>query len=353
MLFGRSLAIVCFVALAGSVAGAATVTLENGDVLEGEVVSLDANEVVIEHPVLGTVTVAADRVEAIEGVRPGEPDAEAEPAEADEAEDEASGKAPGTPGASDADAESAETDDGNGNGGADPEAEEATPAEPMETQFLPAWDKTLSVGVNGKEGNTQSLSFNTQLKLTRETDRHRFEVEARYFYTQNDGERTQNEFRSQATRDWLDDDSPWIFFVRGGYEYDEFESWEHRLRAYAGPGYRFVDNEDFELLGRLGVGANYEFGTVNELTPEGLLGSEIVRWHITENQTFEGELTVYPDLEELGEYRLTAKAEWQVEIDRASGLSLKLGVENQYESVTEGDDQHNDLKYYGALNYSF
>ncbi|MDP7348921.1 MAG: hypothetical protein QF735_11835, partial [Phycisphaeraceae bacterium] len=63
--------------------------------------------------------------------------------------------------------------------------------------------------------------------------------------------------------------------------------------------------------------------------------------------------TVYPELAEFGELRITLAVDWQLKIDQADDISLKVGLKNEYESGTEGDAEHNDLKYYLMLLHGF
>jgi len=308
-------------------AQAATITLDNGDTLTGKVLSQNEEQLVLQHKVLGEITFQLSNVANIK-MGPGE---KQQSTDGEQAQKQAE-----------------QTDDDQEQ---TPEAD--TDSAPWESSFLPEWDKSLAAGISGSEGNSQTQSFNAQFQIKRSTEQVRTNFNNKYFYASSESETTQNEFSSILTQDWLKPGSPWFVFGQLGYEFDQFEAWRHRLTAYSGPGYTFIKEEDFEVAGRVGVGANYEFGNVNELTPEALLGGELVRWNITDRQTLTGQVTVFPSLEEFGEYRAVATAEWTVKIERAEGLSLKLGIEDEYESATMGDSKHNDFKYYGSLNYAF
>jgi putative salt-induced outer membrane protein YdiY len=327
--------------LAVAPASGATVTLNNGDTLTGQVARRSAEQLVVEHAVLGELTIDRAEIAAIDADPQTDRDqaaGDSQPdAAADRAAQQAAGAAPG-------EAEATPGSDG---------AAEPTPAKPVETTILPQWDKSLALGFSGRQGNAETGSFNAHLQLKKDTDAARVNFNNKFFYATSGDDTTQNELSSQLNLDWLQPDTDWFFFMQGGYEFDDFEPWRHRVSVYGGPGYTFVDNQDIEVVGRVGAGANYEFGSVNDITPEGLVGTETIRWHLTDNQNLTGGLTYYPSFESIDKYRLNANAEWQIKIDRASGLSLKLGVENEYESITQDDARPNDFKYYGALNYDF
>ncbi|MEX0886514.1 MAG: DUF481 domain-containing protein [Phycisphaeraceae bacterium] len=228
-----------------------------------------------------------------------------------------------------------------------------TLAEPAEQGFFAEWESRLSAGFSGSEGDTRTQSFNASLRTRQRTDERRIELEARYFFSQARSERDQNEFRFEGTHDWLLPGSPWFLFARVEYDYNEFRAWEQRAAAFGGFGYAFVDREDLELLGRAGAGATYEFRGGRKWTPEALLGASIAKWNITEHQTLTGSLTYYPNLEEVKQYRLDASLEWTVDVNTAEGLSLTLGLANQYESNPLDGGERNNLNYYAALNLDF
>jgi putative salt-induced outer membrane protein YdiY len=315
---------------------AATVNLRNGDILSGEVLQQTEKAVTLKHAVIGEVTVPRGQIAKAEGLP--EPKAEKEAATEAPAKDKAQ-----------ADAE--QTGAAPAKSKADEPADDAP--DYWEAALLPNWDKSVALGFSGTEGNSENQSVNAQFQLKRNDDEQRVDFSNKYFFATSRGDTTQNELNSELTVDWLFPDTSWFIFTQTGYEFDQFESWRHRVSGYLGPGYTFVDNDDLEIVARGGAGANYEFGQINDLTPEALLGSEVITWKLTDNQTLTGKATIYPDLEELSEFRLVSNAEWKVKINRAEGLSLKFGVENEYESITPGNSKHNDFKYYGALDYAF
>ncbi|MFW6058984.1 MAG: DUF481 domain-containing protein [Phycisphaeraceae bacterium] len=225
---------------------------------------------------------------------------------------------------------------------------------PPADQLFADWDFSLSAGFAGSEGNSVSRSFNFQFKATQEDEHKRWLFDNKYFYGSSDGTTNQNEFNSTLTRDWLEPDEPVFYFAKGIYDYDQFEPWKHRASAFGGAGYEFIKRDDLALVGRLGAGVTKEFGDeADELRPEGLIGLELLRWHITETQNLTAATTLYPDLGDFPESRIVSNVEWTVDLDQADGLKLKLGLAHEYESETEGDAKHNDLKYYGALTFDF
>ena len=94
-------------------------------------------------------------------------------------------------------------------------------------------------------------------------------------------------------------------------------------------------------------------GADDVLRPEGLISAIVGRYKLTDNQTLSSSITLYPDLIDSERHRLISKLEWLIKINHADGVNLKLGLEDEYESQTEGGTQHNDLKYYGNIVIDF
>jgi len=302
-------------------ATADTVELINGDMLHGTITEQTEDGVVIEHPILGTVNLPTDQISAVIVLPEGaEQDGPLEQAATEV-------KAP----------------------------EEQAPAispKAWSNKILPGWDKHFEVGFSGTDGNTQTSNVSLGFAALQENEQERSNLKFSYFRTEDDGIRTRNEATGELVHDWLMPDSPWFKFASGKIDYDEFQDWETRASGFVGVGKQLQENDKHSVIGRAGLGASYEFGTVNELVPEALLGLEWV-YTINDQQTLESYVTVFPNLDEFGESRTIAGTAWTIAIDEADGISLKLGIDNEYESMTEGTAKHNDVKYYGALVFDF
>ena len=314
---------------AAAMTGAAlgdTVTLTTGDVLVGSVVERNDEAVVLDHPLLGRVTLPAGQVATV-AIDPPADDA----------------AAPVEP---------------------QPEPEAAAePAQPVEDDsvifvrpfkaIFKDWSSRFEVGFNGAEGNSENANIYAAFKTTKETETDRWAVDWSYFLNTSQGDRTRNDMTAGVLKDWLFPDEPWFYFATGRADYDEFQDWDYRLSGAGGVGYEFIKTETLDLVGRAGVGLTQEFGgDDDELTPEGYLGLE-VKWQISPSQHIAAGTTFHPSFGDFGEYRVLSNAEWVYKLDREKGISLKIGVANEYESITEDDSEHNDLKYYGAFVIEF
>lgn len=186
-----AVAAVALALLGSGAVSAEKVRLENGDQLVGEVVERDDERLVLEHPVLGRLTIPVD----------------------DHVEKQAAGL--------------------------------------FGTSWLAGWKRVLSAGLAGSEGESSDVAGDLQLHLGREGEKARQLFQAAYFTARSNGTQSTNRFFAQFSRDWLRGESPWFWSTQGRYDYDEFRAWDHRLSGSAGVGYEIYDTDRFDLRGRL------------------------------------------------------------------------------------------------------
>lgn len=229
----------------------------------------------------------------------------------------------------------------------------AAPPPPDPDSWLRGWAGSVELGVNGSEGNTESLSFLGRVSGERDVTDYTTMFDIAYFLKRENGENTDNNFKSLLRNDWKFEGSDWRFWAQGRYEFDEFKEWDSRVSAFAGPGYVFVEDDDTFLMGRIGLGATKEFGSErNEWQLEGLLGVDFSR-QLTERQKISAMAEYTPSLERFERYRILARADYEILVDPEVSMTLKIGVENEYNSDPSGDDKRNDFRYYLLLGWAF
>jgi len=306
------------IALAGAVALAPAtlageITLSSGEVLTGAVTERTSEHVKVSHPVLGELTIPAAEVRAIDGVAY-EPPVEQVAAQPEEA--------------------------------AEAEAEDADEPDPE-------WTSSLSLGLNGSEGNTENLSFRAGFEAERLVeDVERFKFVSRYRLETDSGDRTENEWYNRAIQEWYLPDHPrWSWFVQGDAEYDEFQDWDVRVSGTAGLGYIFIDEDDITLRGRAGLGGAYEFGSNDErFIPEALVGYDYEN-QLNERSRITSTGNLYFDLEEGDEFRSYWDLAYEIDMTDEGDWTLRVGVDHQYDS--DSDVRPWDLGYYAAVVLSF
>lgn len=281
--------------------------LKNGDVVSGRIVETTDDAVVLEHAVLGKLTIAADQIDA---------------------------KALG-------------------------DAKLPDPIPPPRpglfgTRVLAGWKKQIQLGFNGSSGNSDNQDFLIGVRGNYADDTKRWLFDSGYFRASTDGNDTKNQAFALLTRDFLFTGKKVFAWGSGRYDYDTFQDWDHRIGLSAGAGYSFLDGKTFDLRGRLGLGGTKTFGAAgnDKWVPEAVIGLE-TEWLPTPRQKVYAYTTFYPSLSNGGEFRSLTGVDWALALADGLGLSLNLGVQNEYESDVAPGIEKNDLLYRAALLYDF
>lgn len=277
------------------------VTLSSGETLRCTVEEVKSDVIVLKHPVLGTIE--APRVQ-VTGVR------------------------------------------------VEKEAPPPPPPPPPPT-FFEGWTGSLEAGASGSEGNTENMTLRSGVGLERLTPEMETRFNAFYTFATDEGEKSKSRGEVSLRNDWLFKDSPWGFFAKGTAEYDEFQDWRWRLSGFAGPSYTVIQNDDTLLRFRAGAGVTRELGgSDNDLKPEALLGVDFSH-AFTKHQKFFVTSDLLPSLDDFGEFRWNTKAGYEIMIDPEARLSLRLGIDNRYDSDPGPGSENNDLDYFALLAWAF
>lgn len=316
-------AIAAMIAIAGSASSASAdqIRLASGEVLNVQILETTETTIKFVHPVLGELTLPRGSVEVLP------------PPSADAPVEAAAPAATPAPAA--------------------PETPAAPPPPPPPETFFEGWKGKVEIGLNGSDGNSETISFRGAVGGKRATETMETTLDLSYIYNTADGEKTKSRAELIGKNDWLFKDSPWGFFVLGKIEFDEFQDWNWRTSLYAGPSYTFIKSERTTLRGRAGLGLTKEYGgSRNEIIPEGLLGLD---WNhkLDDRQSVYATLEWLPSLSDWPDYRVNATAGYQIVVDPTSNMLLKLGVVDRYNSNPGEDIKKNDIEYFILLGWEF
>jgi putative salt-induced outer membrane protein YdiY len=220
--------------------------------------------------------------------------------------------------------------------------------------FWEGWKGSVEAGVNGSAGNSESLNLRAGLKAARKLELTDTTLSMTYSRASTDSEVKENRLEASARNDWLFPGAMrWRYFAMARYEYDDFQEWQHRATVGNGLGYALIDDERTLLLPRLGIGAFREIGGGdNRIHPEGIVGVDLAV-QMTERQKLTLTAEYLPDLLEFPGYKARAAGAWEVLVDPESSLSLKIGVEDRYDSSPGLGVKRNDLDYFLLLALTF
>lgn len=331
-------------ALAATNALAEHIVLTSGEQLNAPIIDRTDESIIIDHPILGELTIALNKVVSIDGVLTGE-------AAAPEGEAAESGEAPP--------AEAEQDDEPAAVAGGQP-PQPAAPPPPVEK---PQWDSKLEIGFNANEGNTEDQNLRIAFTSERETEDNRLFFDASYKLASSNGDRTENRISTGILSEWPVNGEPYSYFAAARFDNAEFQSWDQRITANGGLKYYFIDwqklDDDgnvlraFNFAGRIGAGLRKEFGSMDDnIVPEGLLGLD-VEWQISPDQSLKASSTYYPELEDPAMFRLVNSVDWVIDINQADGMSLKFGLLHEHQSEVDPGVKRNDLSVYASLVVDF
>jgi putative salt-induced outer membrane protein YdiY len=236
------------------------------------------------------------------------------------------------------------------------EGEPPMPATPVPGFFdWKSWNKSVTFGLNGSAGNSDALSGHLTVGLDREINRHKTRLDALYRATQRDGESTENRLRVDVRHDWLPpEDGRWRWWIKGTYEFDDFQSWDHRASGHTGFGYEMLKEPETSLVWRMGLGGSQTFGGENDdFAPEALLTGVDFARQIKQDQRVVFGTELFFDLREAEDYRVNSSMNYEITIDRETGMILRTGVDHRFESEPGGQAERSDFNYFMSLGWRF
>jgi uncharacterized protein DUF481 len=215
---------------------------------------------------------------------------------------------------------------------------------------FPGFDRKFTLGISGKESNSSNLDIYTAFDADYEDNYKRWDVGFRSNYSSDDRDSTDNDFRVFVNRDWLNPDSPWRYFAKAQYDWDQFKSWDYRVTAIAGPGYRLIKNDRLELIGRTGLSLKKEYGSDDDDLEAELMVGFNSDWKLAKLQTIKFGTEFFSPFEDFGEIRNLSHLDWiykLTEDDRA--ISLKLTLDYEYDWNVDPGDKHDEFIYRTSL----
>jgi hypothetical protein len=214
------------------------------------------------------------------------------------------------------------------------------------------WSKSAELGINGTDGNSQTMSMVAGLKLKRKTDREINDLRLTSQKTNTNGEETQNNTLLYYDYELFLGASPWSLFVKSGLEYDEFKAFDLRLFVNSGLAYKFIRTKELTTGVRFGVGTSREFGGPDDRwVPELLFGFDHEH-QVNKRNKVSFKADYYPEWSDFENYRVVLDASWEYLFDEAGNLSVKLSAIDRYDSTPNGA-KPNDLNYALLLMYKF
>jgi putative salt-induced outer membrane protein YdiY len=224
---------------------------------------------------------------------------------------------------------------------------------PVEVPKVKLWSGSVQFGMDGVEGNSQSMNLRVGFDAHLKTELHLLYLNADYTRLTSNYTNTTNRAYSQGRYERIIPDTDWTIFEAATGEYDHFQPYVFRVTDYAGVGYWLFRNPHASLKARFGGGFEHDFQGPREnyYSPELLIGFDYER-KISDRQRLTAMLEYMPNVTDIQVYRLNTQAGWELILDQETNLALRFAVRNRYTSDMRFA-KPNDLDYAALLMWKF
>jgi putative salt-induced outer membrane protein YdiY len=224
--------------------------------------------------------------------------------------------------------------------------------ERSENPVAKPWDGSFELGLAGTEGPAETFNFRFGSDLKRKAPSSVLTLDLDYKRDTADGRETASQLFFEARHEWERENTAWNVFAHTSYEYDGFKAYDYLVALDAGISRIFFDTDINKFKGRIGGGVSKKVGIPNdEATPELIFGLDF-KHKVSDWQQFKASADYYPSLEDLNEFRLIARVDWELLLDAKSNLSLKIGIIDRYDT-TPSTPVNNTLDYSTVLLWKF
>lgn len=317
------------------------VQLVGGDSLRGQLVSSTPDVIVINHAVLGQMTIVRTNMTGMMAQT-------ANPAATPQAPANVAAISTDITNANQASSEAVVVDSAKGGAAGGAAADAPKPVLPVSP-----WKFVLATNANYTDASDKQLDFRAAGGAVYEIkDVEKWKLDAEYFFKTVNDATTDNNLLVTSVYDRDITATDWLWFLKAQGQASSLEAWEQRLSSWGGIGYRFFRAPPIALVGKIGFGASHEFGAVNTTYPQGYLELD-GKWDITERQSIQGNVYIAPDVSDISQYLTIARAEWALKVDPELGLSLVGGLRFQYQSNVPAGENATDLRVYAGLKMDF
>ena len=233
-------------------------------------------------------------------------------------------------------------------------AEEEIPQE-KEVAKEAAWEGSVSAGYNVARGNTE----NDQLSASFSLHRNRMHIDkitlkGDAFYSASNKETDAQKLHGSARYAFsFGEDKKWYNFYRVEADHDRFANIDYRLIPGVGVGYWLFDLPETKMMAEIAIGLEHtDYRDEREFSNEAILiPRAFFERGLFVNSKLTQDVTLYPSLMDVGEFRLHSETTFTNPI--TDKLSLNFSLINDYDSDPPDDTKSHDLRLISSLAYNF
>ncbi|HUL04649.1 MAG TPA: DUF481 domain-containing protein, partial [Gemmatimonadales bacterium] len=206
----------------------------------------------------------------------------------------------------------------------------------------------VTFGLTVAQGNSETTNLSIGLTALRTTLHTRAAINFTSVYASDKGEPTANDWRAglRYDRDFL---ARWFGFLAADYEHNELQLLDLRQVYTAGVGFHAITGDTTTL--NLLAGFNYTKEVYSPAPTNNVTGATLGQDFLHKfaaNTTLIEQFFLYPDLEDLGEYRAAFDLRFATKLK--GWLGLQVTVSDRFTSTPPAGTKENDLIFTTGLN---
>ncbi|MCK5803134.1 MAG: DUF481 domain-containing protein [Lentisphaeria bacterium] len=217
------------------------------------------------------------------------------------------------------------------------------------------WSYELGADLVGKAGNTEKYRLGAGASALLKGPEDALLFYLRGAKAEEEGKRTESEIIGGIDFERIFWSKRHLWYVRTEMEQDDTEDVDLRTTAAAGYGYYFLQGDKQNLRARGGL--LYRHESYNDgRESKGSLGLDLGLHHdLTVNGHFKinNDIVYMPAFENFSDYRIYHESSLEVPLGGGKAWKLRLGMSNEYNSLSAHDKKDLDTMYFARLVLSF
>lgn len=213
------------------------------------------------------------------------------------------------------------------------------------------WSGNIRSGLNGSNGNSDTLNFNAGLTLQRRSLKDRATLNGEYIFQQSDGDTEENMWFTNLKYDYFISDDVYSFTLFR-IEQDEASDLDLRTILSTGLGYQWIERRDLKFSTEAGLSwLNEDFSTGmsdNKLTLRLAYHYENDLW---DKARFFNSLEYFPKISDPSDFYLTTTVGLRTNV--SSSIFTETKVIYEHDSTPAEDNGKNNLNYLFSLGMNF
>ncbi len=217
----------------------------------------------------------------------------------------------------------------------------------------PKATKSLSLGYDQKAGNSQAKAFSSEVKLHYKALLEETEARLSVFYSSSDGKMDDRRAYLLARQGYsLGAQRKWYWFLKAEALHDRFSDIRTRYLPSIGVGYWFSDEAPIKAMLEGSLGWQW---TDFYFAPDDGQATSVIRafleFKLWEGCSFLQDISVYPSLEGISDYRISSLSELSVPV--VSGMSLSFSLKEDFDNSPSPGKKKSDTRFISSLKWNF